>query len=339
MLVSEMTFLWDHWYPVAEAATLTGPTAIELLGEQLVVWPLGDGTFAASEAFCPHRSAHLAGGWITDGQLVCPYHGWRFDGTGRCTHIPQLDANLPTPSRAALRTYPVVEQYGMIWTCIGDEPVSDAPPVWVEAELGWRLHVEFFEEWHVAAPRIIDNNLDQSHVAYVHMNTFGDPGQATMPHVDVVPNAVGGFSSQLASSQPGVGVQLGLTDDETEQFERVSEVELLAPLTTRTRLRYGGERPDYAFFGAAVPIDDSRSMYMRLTLLSGTEQQQPWDTFHAFGTRVKEEDRIILESTLDDFPVDITSEVHLRCDKVTLEYRKYLIRQLTPSPVRLRATA
>lgn len=339
MLVSEMTFLQDHWYPVAVAESLTGPRPIQLLGAQYVVWPTGDGSFAVSDAYCPHRSAHLSGGWVDDGQLVCPYHGWRFDGSGTCTHIPQLDAHLPTPPRATLRTYPAVEQYGMVWTCIGDEPAEDAPPVWQEAELGWRLYVEFFEEWQVAAPRIVDNNLDQSHVAYVHMGTFGDPGRATMPHVDITPNAAGGFSSQLASTQPGVGVQLGVTDDETRCFDRIGEVELLAPLTTRTRLYYGEGTPDYAFFSTAVPIDDSRSMYMRLALLSGTEEQQPWAPFDAFGTRVKEEDRIILESTLDDFPVDIVSEVHLRCDKVTLEYRKYLTRQLAPTPVRLRATA
>ena len=38
--------------------------------------------------------------------------------------------------------------------------------------------------------------------------------------------------------------------------------------------------------------------------------------------RVKEEDRIILETTLPDFPLDVTSEVHLRCDAATLAYRR-----------------
>jgi hypothetical protein len=36
------------------------------------------------------------------------------------------------------------------------------------------------------------------------------------------------------------------------------------------------------------------------------------------------EDKVVLEETSPDFPLDVTREVHLRCDKVTLEYRRQL---------------
>ena len=337
MLVSEMHFLRDHWYPVAVVDDLDAPLAVRLFGDDYVVWPTGDGAFASSDPFCPHRSAHLSGGWVDDGHIVCPYHGWTFDGTGACTHIPQATPGLPVPPRAALRTYPTAAAYGVVWMCVGDQPVSDAPPVWREAveHPDWRFHVEFFEPFAAAAPRIIDNNLDQSHVAYVHQNTFGDPDDAALPPLEVEPTEGGGFHSRMHASQRGVGVQNGQTDDESERLDRWTDVELLAPLTTRTRLEYDGSTPDYAFFSCATPVDDRHSIYMRLTALAGTEAVQPWETFHAFGTRVKEEDRVVLESTVADFPVDVTSEVHLRCDKVTLEYRRYLMRQLeqSPSPV------
>jgi phenylpropionate dioxygenase-like ring-hydroxylating dioxygenase large terminal subunit len=343
MLVSQMTFLRDHWHPVAVAADVTpdaAPRAVRLFGEDFVLWCTAPGEYALSEPYCPHRSAHLAGGWVDAGRIACPYHGWQFDGAGRCTSIPQMDEGLPAPTRARLRTFPAQAHYGVVWVCVGDAPVSPRPPVWVEGETEptWRFEVEFFEEWQVAAPRIIDNNLDQSHVAFVHRSTFGDPRDARLPPTELVPTEHG-FANRLVSEQPGVSVQNGQTTDESVRVRRTSEVELLAPLTSRTRLWYGGAQPDYCFFGAATPIDDSRSIYMRLTGLAGTEAEQPWDTFHAFGTRVKEEDRIILESTADDFPVDITSEVHLRCDRPTLEYRKYLMARLRPTPVALPRSA
>lgn len=333
MLVGEMTFLRDHWYPVAVSAELTeqaAPQIVRLFGDEYVVWPVGDGTFSVSEPFCPHRSAHLGGGWIADGELVCPYHGWRFDGGGACTLIPQMDDGLPVPSRAALQVFPTIDRYGLVWTCVGDTPVE--PPVWKEAveQPDWRFHVEFFETWNVAAPRIIDNNLDQSHVAYVHTGTFGDRGDATMPVYDVEPTDTGGFVARMTMTHRGVGVQNGVTTDEDQRLQRCTEVELVAPLVTRTRLEYGGAAPDYCFFSAITPIDDTRSTYVRLVALAGDEETQPWDTFHAFGTRVKEEDRFVLESTVPDFPVDLTSEVHLRCDKITLDYRRYLMRHLAP---------
>lgn len=333
MLVSEIGFLRDHWYPVAEAAAVSAPTSVRLFGEEYVLWPTGDG-FSLADPFCPHRSAHLAGGWVDGDQLVCPYHGWRFGGDGRCTHIPQMDIDLPTPPRATLRTYPALVRYQMVWVCVGS-PVTSEPPVWREAmdHPEWRFHVEFFERWKVAAPRIIDNNLDASHVAYVHRSTFGDPDDAHLPPIALEPTA-GGFVSRLHVEQKGVGQQNGAAvGDEVRRFERVTEIELLAPLVTRTRLYYGGAAHDYCFFGAATPVDDEHSLYMRLTALAGPEDEQPWASFTAFGHRVKEEDRVVLESTVPDFPVDVTSEVHLRSDKVTLEYRRYLQGRLVSGPV------
>lgn len=356
MLVGELDVLRNYWYPVAAAEPgrpgapvvaegvdlIVGsePMAFQLFGDDFVVWRTDDG-YAASEPFCPHRSAHLSGGWVSNGELVCPYHGWRFDGGGGCTHIPQMDEGLARPPRATLRTYPAAEYYGLVWVCVGDEPVSPRPPVWPEAETetSWRFFVEFFEVWQASAPRIIDNNLDHSHVAYVHRSTFGDPADARLPRLDVEPTETGGFRNRVTTEQPGVAAQNGRTSDESERLQRVSEIELLAPLTTRTRLWYEGASHDYGFFGTATPIDDQRSIYVRLTGLAGPEDEQPWETFHAFGSRVRAEDRFVLESTVADFPVDITSEVHLRSDRPTLEYRKYLMRLIDPVPVEVRASA
>jgi phenylpropionate dioxygenase-like ring-hydroxylating dioxygenase large terminal subunit len=325
VLVSEMPFLRDYWYPIARAGDIDpGPRKVRLFGEQYVLWQPAGAPASLTEPFCPHRSADLSTGWVEGGELVCPYHGWRFDGAGACTHIPQLDPGLPVPPKAKIRTWPVLERYGVLWTCVGT-PVADAPPVWVEAEQpGWRLFVEFFEEWNVSAPRIIDNNLDQSHLAYVHRTTFGDPDDAMLPHYGVEPTETGGFVARIPQEQKGVGLQMGVTTDEAQRFERIGEVELFAPFTTRTRLYFGGIGPDYCFYGAATPVDDEHAIYMRLTALSGSEEEQPFAQFTAFGRRVKDEDRTLLESTYPDFPLDITSEVHLRCDKTTLEYRKYL---------------
>jgi phenylpropionate dioxygenase-like ring-hydroxylating dioxygenase large terminal subunit len=197
--------------------------------------------------------------------------------------------------------------------------------VWPEAEEGgWRLFVEFFEVFNCSALRIIDNNIDISHPAFVHRNTFGDPAQAAMlaSRVEATDH---GLVAQFHRSTPGVGKQTGASDDETVRFERTSELEVLAPLTTHLRLLYP-DAPDYAFFGSATPVDDEHSIYMRLTALAGTEDQQPYAPFHEFGTRVKEEDRVILEATPVDFPIELTSEIHLRTDRTTIEYRRYLSR-------------
>ena len=59
----------------------------DLLGETLVLWRTG-GEVVAWKDLCIHRGSKLSLGWVKDGQIVCPYHGWHYDRTGACTLMP-----------------------------------------------------------------------------------------------------------------------------------------------------------------------------------------------------------------------------------------------------------
>lgn len=56
------------------------PTAITILGKQLVVWKDSSGDCHVFEDKCPHRLVALSEGRIEGDELMCAYHGWRFDG-------------------------------------------------------------------------------------------------------------------------------------------------------------------------------------------------------------------------------------------------------------------
>ena len=64
------------------------PLRVNVLGEQLIAFRDSEGRVGLVDKRCPHRGAALSSGWVTDDQLVCPYHGFRFDSRGRCRHIP-----------------------------------------------------------------------------------------------------------------------------------------------------------------------------------------------------------------------------------------------------------
>ncbi|MHB8191574.1 MAG: Rieske 2Fe-2S domain-containing protein [Ferrimicrobium sp.] len=321
MYVTQLPALRDYWYAVARTQDPT-PRSVRLFGQDYVLWQGESGEVVLTQPFCPHRGADLATASVTTDQLVCPYHGWQFGLDGRCTAIPQLDPGVPIPPKAKLSTWPVIERYGLLWTCIG-EPAVPGPPAWFEAdELQWEIHVDFFESWETSAFRIIDNNLDQSHPAFVHQGTFGDPTRPLVPKYELHRTTMG-FRSRIPQYVGGVGPQMGI-EDERQAFTRIQEAELLGPLHTRIRLEYGGDPPDYCFYSTATPIDDTHSIYIRCSALAGGAEQQPYDLFHSYSRRVVDEDRIVLESTHADFPIDITTEVHLRCDLTTLEYRRTL---------------
>jgi nitrite reductase/ring-hydroxylating ferredoxin subunit len=82
----------QQWYPAGVAADLPAdrPHAFTLFGRQLVLWRDGDGTWRCFADACPHRLAPLSEGKVTGGQLLCSYHGWSFEGSGKCTRMPQV---------------------------------------------------------------------------------------------------------------------------------------------------------------------------------------------------------------------------------------------------------
>lgn len=83
-----MSLSKDCWQAVALVRDLKrGPMRLMLLGQPIVLFNSG-AEIAALADRCPHRLAELSGGRIVGGEIECPYHGWRFDRSGRCTAIP-----------------------------------------------------------------------------------------------------------------------------------------------------------------------------------------------------------------------------------------------------------
>lgn len=75
-----------------------GPVPVTVGGRAIVLCRVGDEVFAVQRA-CIHQGGDLAEGIVaSDGFVVCPVHGWRFDArTGRHELSPET----------CLRSYPV----------------------------------------------------------------------------------------------------------------------------------------------------------------------------------------------------------------------------------------
>jgi phenylpropionate dioxygenase-like ring-hydroxylating dioxygenase large terminal subunit len=98
--------------------------AFELCGQRVVVFRGVDGELRALDAFCPHMGTDLAIGRVEGNEIRCFFHHWRFNGEGRCTHIP---AGEPVPSRAQLQAYDVREKYGFIWIWPSEHAPAGVP--------------------------------------------------------------------------------------------------------------------------------------------------------------------------------------------------------------------
>jgi vanillate O-demethylase monooxygenase subunit len=184
-------FVQNAWYLAAWSDELTDrPLAVVLLGSPVVLFRRGDGTLAALDDRCIHRSLPLVAGRVCGDAIECGYHGLHFDASGRCVHIPGQDQ---IPASARVRAYPVVEQDRCIGVWIGAREQADplritrfpwmALPGWGQTKLHARIEANY--------QLVIDNLLDLSHLSYVHGSTVGSRELAEQAQVRTEPTEGG----------------------------------------------------------------------------------------------------------------------------------------------------
>lgn len=118
-----------YWFPVAATCELRQRPikAVRLLGEQLVLFRDASGRLGLLDEQCPHRGTSLAYGIIDEEGIRCPYHGWKFDGSGRCLELPAEPADTSLNQRVKARAYPVEELGGLVFAYLGPEPAPLLP--------------------------------------------------------------------------------------------------------------------------------------------------------------------------------------------------------------------
>jgi 5,5'-dehydrodivanillate O-demethylase oxygenase subunit len=118
-----------YWQPIAGTEEMheRWTKRVRLLGEDLVLFKDRSGTFGLIGEFCPHRRASLAYGIPTEDGIRCPYHGWEFDGTGRCLEQPNEPEGSNFKDKVATTGYPVEELGGLLWAYLGPAPAPLIP--------------------------------------------------------------------------------------------------------------------------------------------------------------------------------------------------------------------
>lgn len=178
-------FLKNCWYVAALSSEVPADGVFhrKLLGSSVILYRKADGAAVVMRNRCPHRFAPLDRGRRIGDDLVCGYHGLRFDSAGRCVGSPHGDGSLP--KGAAVETYPVEERDGYLWIWLGDKSAAnpaDIPDYSLISE--GPANAVGYAYMHVPAHYeiVVDNILDLSHADFVHgplLNTNGQLTRAT----------------------------------------------------------------------------------------------------------------------------------------------------------------
>ena len=113
------------WYMIAKSSVIQqGLVKREIWKQPVVLFRTEPGKIHALEDRCAHRLVRLSHGQVKDDKIECAYHGWQFNGAGRCVHIPHLGSRTTLPN-CVVRSFPVVEKHGFVWIFPGNPALSD----------------------------------------------------------------------------------------------------------------------------------------------------------------------------------------------------------------------
>jgi phenylpropionate dioxygenase-like ring-hydroxylating dioxygenase large terminal subunit len=307
--------LQDRWYVIADAAQLRAgrPLALRRFGEPLVLWRDAEGRVVGLPDRCPHRGVPLHNGKLREGHIECPFHGFRFDGRGQCTRMPCEGDEPGLVSRYRTRALVLREAHGWIWQWRG-QPRERYP------------ELEYFDEvrptdalhttsvvWNTNYIRCIENQLDFTHLPFVHGNTIGagaTKGRVVV-HTEVKGDRIRGWAD----------------DPHRPRGERrTGYVELLAP--NLWLLAIAEKLGNVAAF---VPIDETHTeIYLRLYQRVITIPGLAW-LLGAVMSRsnrvILNQDRRVVEGSIPPRPTPDVREMLVPTDATVIAYRRLLTRE------------
>lgn len=141
-------------------------------GVPIVLFRGADGAPRALLDRCSHRNVPLSLGAVRGDRLTCGYHGWEFDGAGRCQHVPGLCRPLDPERGRRVPAFAAREADGFVWVyTTADAPPAREPFAFPQVGPGYtavRRAVTTRGSLHAA----LENALDVPHTAFLHGGLF-----------------------------------------------------------------------------------------------------------------------------------------------------------------------
>jgi phthalate 4,5-dioxygenase len=162
----------SYWIPALLAEELPEnecpPVRVKLLSERLLAFRDTQGRYGLIDEFCAHRGVSLWFGRNEDNGLRCPYHGWKYDYTGQCIEVPSEPVESGFCNKIKLKSYPLIERGGMLWTYMGPAETQPPLPAWEFANVPAEQRFVSKRLQECNWLQALEGGIDSSHVSFLH---------------------------------------------------------------------------------------------------------------------------------------------------------------------------
>jgi len=326
----------DYWYPLVRSQKLKKGAAFAaaFAGEPIVLIRAKSGALFALEDRCAHRQIPLSAGVVSGERLRCGYHGWTYDGSGKCVSVPYLGKNDPLPN--GVRSYPCREAYGFIFIFPGDpaQGLDGKFPI-VSSQTDSHYKTRYLDRVIRCHYSFMHENLMDMNHQFLHRRLMGGirPSLLELNQGDNWIEAVYTFSRVSGRQSLGEKFMIG----KRAGSERIREHDVMTirtqyPYQTLQFIRADQEKPSLDLWLAYVPVDHMQKFNHSLGLMMIRRPSIPgliqlfWPFIVFFTEGIFGQDRWIVESeqrAYDDQGGDWNQEIF----PVIRELRNLLFRQ------------
>jgi phenylpropionate dioxygenase-like ring-hydroxylating dioxygenase large terminal subunit len=319
--------LLNDWHVVGTSEEVVAGklVATTLLERDLVIWRETNGAIHVWEDLCVHRGARLSKGFICDDKVVCPYHGWNYDGKAQCTLMPAAPNETPMKKARAIEHH-VKERYGFVWACLGT-PSNDIPvfPEWDDPSYSKVVCGPYIFK---SGYRAVENFIDPTHFPFVHAGVNG-----IMDSPDVIPPyEVEEIDGVLASSEVRVTQPYG--DPRNVPVIAYYAYKCLRPLVSYFKKRLEIADPERAHLGnpadrfctylTAQQVDETHSIVRICCAMNFDPMPTPAEVRKRQDLVYAQDAEIVDTQRPERIPVDLRYELHHRSDLMGQKYRTWL---------------
>lgn len=318
---------WDilsqHWYPVARVQDIsTQPQQVTLLDVNMAIYATASGEIQLVRDLCPHRGVPLSKGWVEGEEIVCPYHGLHFNTDGHCTQIPAQPELTNISARFRLTRFPVVVQYGLVWTSIQsrDPDQANLPKFETWDSDAHQSILPPYVDIAGSSGRQLEGFIDVAHFAWVHHQSFADRDNPIVPKYSTQKTDYGlhtEYESDI-SNYPN-----SMQDPAPEGFIWRRIFDVYPPFSATLKVHFPNDGL-LCILNACCPVSHNQTRLF-VPLTRNFDMQGDLQAVYDFNAQIFAEDQEIIESQKpEELPLDLMMEAHFEADRSSTTYRRIM---------------